>query len=473
MAVVTPGDQAPSVEVRRVPRKLGLGALVFIMFFTVSGGAYGLEDTIGESGAGMGLLLILVTPIIWAIPSAMMVAELSTAMPVEGGYYRWVKTALGPFWGFQEGWWSWITSWVDMAIYPVLFVEYAAYFWPDTFGGEGSGLARWLLGMGVIWVFTLLNIRGAKIIGDTSTIFGIIVISPFVLLTIFGLFDINFNPAEPFTNPGQSFTSAFAVGLFVVMWNYLGWDGVSTVAGEMKDPRRDYPRMLLITVPLITLVYFLPTLAGLMAVGTSEVEWTAGAFTTIAELVAGKWLGFWLAAAALVASAGLFSSLLLSISRVPFVMGEDGYLPKGLMRLHPRFGTPWVSLVVSSLIYSVFILGPFQSLVVVDVTIYAAALLLQFAALIALRIKHPNMRRPYRVPGGWLGIFVITLFPILVIGLAVYFQAYYEGWQGSIGLALLALATGPILYPIGKVLRGRRGIEDDDELPFELEEAVE
>lgn len=442
------------------------------MFFTVSGGAYGLEDTIGESGAGMGLLLILLTPIIWAVPSALMVAELSTAMPVQGGYYKWVKAALGPFWGFQEGWWSWVTSWVDMAIYPVLFVDYAAYFWPDTFGPEAGGITRWLLGAVVIWVFTVLNIRGSKLVGDSSKFFAFVVISPFVLVTIFGLLDIKFDPFEPFTNPGQGFTSAFAVGLFVVMWNYLGWDGVSTVAGEMRDPRRDYPRMLLITVPLITLVYFLPTLAGLLSVGTADVEWTAGAFTQIAELVAGPWLGMWLAIAALVAAAGLFSSLLLSISRVPFVMAEDGYLPKGLMRLHSRHGTPWVSLVISSLIYSVFILGPFQSLVVVDVTIYAAALLLEFAALIALRIKYPNMRRPYRVPGGWPGIIIVTALPVAVIGTAVYFQAYYEGWVGSIGLALVALATGPILYPIARALRKRKGISDEDEQIFELEEST-
>jgi amino acid transporter len=232
------------------------------------------------------------------------------------------------------------------------------------------------------------------------------------------------------------------------MWNYLGWDGVSTVAGEMRNPMRDYPRMLAITVPLITLVYLLPTLTGLGAVGTQQVEWTAGAFTKIAELTAGPWLGTFLAAAALVAAAGLFSSLLLSISRVPFVMAEDGYLPAGLMRIHPRFGTPWVSLVVSSAIYSVFILGPFQSLVVVDVTIYAAALLLQFVALIVLRIREPDRPRPYRIPGGWPAIVVITALPTIVIALAVYYQAYYEGWQGSIGLAVLALASGPVLFPI-------------------------
>ena len=451
----------PQVEVRHVPRTLGLGSLVFIMFFTVSGGAYGLEDTIGESGAGMGLLLILVTPIIWSLPAALMVAELATAMPVEGGYYYWVKRALGPFWGFQEGWWSWITSWVDMAIYPVLFVEYAAYFWPDTFGADASGLNRWLLGMAVIWTFTFLNIRGSQVIGDTSKIFGVIVLAPFVLLVVFAIFDWNFNPTEPFVNPGQGVTSAFGVGLFVVMWNYLGWDGVSTIAGEMINPRRDYPRMLMISVPLITACYFLPTFFGLASVGTEQVEWTAGAFTQIAEDVGGSWLGSFMAIAALVAAAGLFSSLLLSISRVPFVMGEDGYLPKVLMKLHPKYGTPWVSLVGSSAIYSVFILGPFQSLVVVDVTIYAAALLLQFAALIALRIKEPEMERPFRIKGGWWGILLITALPLGVIVLAVYYQAYYEGWKGSIGLAALALMTGPVLYPFMKLLRRRRGFADD------------
>ena len=102
--------------------------------------------------------------------------------------------------------------------------------------------------------------------------------------------------------------------------------------------------------------------------------------------------------APLVSAAGLFSALLLSVTRVPFVMGEDGYLPKVLFKVHRKYGTPWVALVVSSAIYSVFILGPFQSLVVVDVTMYAAALLLEFVALVVLRIKEPDMERPYKIP---------------------------------------------------------------------------
>ena len=180
-ADVGPGPPRP--EVRVVPRTLTLGALVFIMFFTVSGGAYGLEDVIGSSAAGMGLILIILTPIIWSVPSALMVAELATAMPVQGGYYYWVKKAMGPFWGFQEGWWSWLTTFVDMAIYPVLFVDYSAYYF-DIFAE--NAVARWLLGASVIWFFTLLNIRGSKLIGDSSKLFGFIVLAPFAIMTIRG-----------------------------------------------------------------------------------------------------------------------------------------------------------------------------------------------------------------------------------------------------------------------------------------------
>ena len=442
------------VDVAVVKRALGLGALVFIMFFTVSGGAYGLEDVVGSSGAGMALVLILLTPLFWSLPTALMVAELATAMPVEGGFYIWVKRAMGPFWGFQEGWWSWLCTWVDMAIYPVLFVDYSASYFPHLFAD--NGLYRWLLGLAVIWVFTYLNIRGAKVIGDSSILFGVIVLAPFAIMTVMGLFQWHYNPTQPFILDGQSFGQSLNLGLFVVMWNYMGWDGLSTIAGEMKHPRRDYPKTLLITLPMITACYFLPVVVGLAVVGTKHVDWTAGAWNTIAKDIGGPWLGALMAFGALVAAAGLFSALLLSVTRVPFVMGEDGYLPKVLFKIHPKYGTPWVALVVSSAIYSVFILGPFQSLVVVDVIVYAGALLLEFAALVILRRKEPNMERPYKIPGGWPVIALVVFFPVAIVLLAVYDQIMCAGFMSTIGLSLIALATGPILYPIARHFRNKR-----------------
>ena len=210
---------APRIEVREVTRKLGLAGIVGIIFFSVSGGPYGLEDTIGESGAGIGLLLILITPLIWSLPTSLMVAEMATMMPVQGGYYQWVKTGLGEFWGFCEGWWSWVVSWVDLAIYPVLFVDYASYFFPEL--GTNAWL-RWSVCVVVIWGLALVNVRGASVVGDSSKIFLIVVIAPFLIVTIIGLLKMKYSPFDPVHPPGVGIGPAFGAGLFVIMWNYMG-----------------------------------------------------------------------------------------------------------------------------------------------------------------------------------------------------------------------------------------------------------
>ena len=138
--------------------------------------------------------------------------------------------------------------------------------------------------------------------------------------------------------------------------------------------------------------------------------------------------------------------------------------------MHPKYGTPWVALVVSSAIYSVFILGPFQSLVVVDVTIYSAALILEFAALVILRIKAPNMKRPYKIPGGWPVIVLVCVSPLAFIVLAVFDQVADSGILAAVGLAILFLATGPILYPFARYFKKKRGEEEYD-VEVEVDEA--
>lgn len=448
-------EPAARVEVRVVDRKLGLAAIVGLIFFSVSGGPYGLEDTIGEAGAGMGILLILVTPIVWSLPTSLMVAELSTMMPVQGGYYQWVKKALGPFWGFQEGWWSWVVSWVDLAIYPVLFVDFASYFFPIL---QENGWVRWLVCLFFIWSLALVNMRGSDVVGDSSKLFLVIVLAPFVLLFVVGLFKMDRNPFQPFVFEGTGFGTAFGSGLFVIMWNYMGWDGLSTVAGEIRNPRRDYPRALAITIPLITAIYLLPTLVALAVVGPDEVEWTAGAYNLVADAAVGRWLGVMMSITALVSAIGLFSAWMLSYSRIPFALASDGWLPASLTRLSPR-GTPVATIVVAGIICSAAAAGPFQALVAIDVTVYACALMLEFAALLALRRRHPDANRPFRVPGGWAGVVLITVLPAAVTAIAVYYQVLDVGPVQGLGWAAVALATGPVAYIVLRPGKRRRGVD--------------
>jgi amino acid transporter len=446
----------PSVDVRTITRKMGLGAVIGIIFFSVSGGPYGLEDTIGESGAGLGLLLIIVTPIIWSLPTALMVAELATMMPVQGGYYQWVKTALGPFWGFMVAWWAWVASWVDLAIYPVLFVDFSAYFVPEL--GENAWL-RWVVCLVVIWGLAGVNMLGSSVVGDSSKVFLVIVLAPFALVTVIGLFKLTQNPLVPFTPDGASIGPAAGAGLFVIMWNYMGWDGLSTVAGEIDEPRKNYPKALAISIPLITLIYLLPTLVSLSVVGSEDVEWTAGAYNVVAEAVAGRWLGVLMTIGALVSAVGLFSAWLLSYSRLPFALSDDGYLPKGLSRLHPTRGTPINSIVMASIICSVAVVGPFQTLVAIDVAVYACALMLEFIALAVLRKRHPDLARPFKVPGGWFGVGLMILLPLLVVITAIYYQVLDVGAVQGLAWAGIALATGPIAYVVLRPGKIRRGID--------------
>src|ERR1041384_202951 len=143
-------------------------SLVFILFFCTSGGPYTTETLVHDVGPGLGLLILLIVPIVWSIPEVLIVGELASMLPEEGGYYRWVDRAFGRFWAFQNGWLTWMYSLVDMAIYPVLFNQYFKYFAPSI--GERF---EWMVSLVVIWGATAINLRGAVRVGRASVLAGV------------------------------------------------------------------------------------------------------------------------------------------------------------------------------------------------------------------------------------------------------------------------------------------------------------
>jgi amino acid transporter len=456
MAVDTATPGKPVVDVRVVTRKLGLGAVLGIIFFSVSGGPYGLEDVVGSSGAGMALVLIVITPIIYSLPISLMVAELATMMPVSGGYYQWVKEGLGPFWGFQAGWWAWVASWFDLAIYPVLFVEFTAYFIPSL---AENTTAKWLLGVAFIWLFAGMNMLGSSVVGDSAKLFLVIVLAPFVLIVLIGVFKMELSPVKPFSAEGVSWPNAFGAGLFVIMWNYAGWDGLSTVAGDIDNPRKNYPKALAIMIPLITLCYLIPTVVSLAVVGTADVEWTAGAFTLVAEEVGGRWLGLFLSGAAIVSAIGLFSAWLLSYSRIPFALASDGFLPKSLSKVHRTRNTPIRTIVIAAIICSAVIRLPFEELASLSVLVGGCVLILEFITLIVMRRRHPELARPFKVPGGELVPYVLLIVPTLVIATAVYFTVQDVGFVAGVGYAVGGLLSGVVAYFVLLPFKKSSGID--------------
>lgn len=431
-------------------RSLTTLTLVFVMFFNVSGGAFTTESLIVTAGPGLGLLILLFVPLFWSVPEALIVAELASMLPEEGGYYRWVYRAFGPFWAFQNGWWTWMYSLVDMAIYPVLFNQYLSFFFPAL-----SGMTQWLIALAVIWTATAINLRGAGRVGRVSLTAGIFILLTFSALSLAAIPRITHVPWEPFAAPNATGIGGLGVGLSIALWNYIGWDNASTVQGEVVDATRSYPRALALTLTLVVLAYLVPLSATL---GASDwTQWKEGGWAEIAVMSAGRFggiLAILVAVAGIVSALSLFNALLLSYSRIPFAMAGDGLLPSFLGRADAR-GTPRAAVLISAVCYSVFAALSFVHLVVADVLLYSMALFLEFGALIALRIKEPQLRGAFRLPVNTAGVCALAAVPvaILVLVTVLSFQEGEYGFPALVG-AGIAAGLGPVVYALS--VRPRR-----------------
>ena len=422
---VTRANQHPSYALRR---GLNLPGLIALTFFCVAGGAYGLEDAIGAGGPFVVLLGIIILPWLWSLPTALMTAELSTAMPEDGGYVVWVERAFGRFWGFQEGWLSWLCSFADNALYPVMFVDYLAYL-----RGDLSPMERWLTGTTLIGVITWLNIRGIRLVGLSSIIFSFVVLAPFAVMVALGA------PQVQVWNWFKSTDGIdWALLSSVLLWNTSGWDNAGCCAAEVANPNRAYPRAMIFTVLLVTAAYLFPIAVG-VGVDANWTAWKEGYFPKVAAQIGGPWLGSWLTIVGLVGAAGLFNALLCTSARVPFAMAERSMLPQPLRRLHARYGTPWAAILFNSIGVSLLIPFSFQELIEVDMFLYAAALILEFAALIWLRIRAAELPRPFRVPFGTAGVIAISIPPIVLClaSIALSNEATRYVSLGGIALGLL------------------------------------
>jgi len=427
---------------QKLSRGVGTFSLVFILFFCTSGGPYTTETLIHSVGPGLGLLILLLVPLVWSLPEVLIVGELASMLPEEGGYYRWVDRAFGRFWAFQNGWLTWMYSLVDMAIYPVLFNQYLRYFIP----GLNTQL-EWLIALGVIWVPTWINLRGSIRVGRVSIVAGLFVMLGFLTLSLASAPRISHIPWQPFASEEARGFGGLALAISIALWNYIGWDNPSTVQGEVKDASRSYPRALAFALPLVILGYFIPLLTTLGA--TEWTSWTEGGWPQIAVAAAGKagpWIAAWIALGGMISALALFNALLLSYSRIPFVLAFDGLLPSSLAKLDQR-ETPRTAVIVSAICYSIFVLVPFGKLVIADVLLYSLALFLEFAALVQLRKTEPALRGAFRIPLGRGGVILLATLPMGVLAgvVAISFRDGEYGLPAVIGAAV-AIVAGPVIY---------------------------
>lgn len=423
-------------------KKLKTIQLVAIIFLTVSGGPYGLEPLLEYAGTHGALLLLLVTPILWDFPSIAMILELNSMMPVEGGYYQWVKRALGLRFAWYEGWWTWLYSFVDLAIYPVLFVEYFAFFFPEITSYKTP------ICLAIIWLSGWVNIRGIVSVGKISMVLAVVVLIPFIFL--FGSALINIKSGFHFPTPSFKHTnfSSISLALYTIMWNFIGWDNITTYAGEVQKPIRSYLVSIGGAFILTVSIYFIAVFIAIQS-GIDVHVLTEKGYPALGELIAGKWLGALIAVGGMASALGLYGAVLLSVSRIPKEMAEDNLLPRFLHKLHPTFQTPYVSIITCSSVVSFMILWKFADLLVIDITIYGAGLFLEFISLIVFRIKLPNETRPFKIPLNVFGLCIMVLFPLTVYVVALV--GAFSG--GAIQLwpaifAVIALFSAEVIWQV-------------------------
>lgn len=420
--------------------KATLFALIPIVFFSVSGGPYGLEEIVSSVGPVITLLLILILPIIWTIPETLIVSELSSTYPVEGGYYRWVQMSLGHFWGFMEGWWSILYTLVDLSLYPILFSLYLKFIFPDL-----DFWAIYVLQLFMIWSCALINILGIRVVGNVLMLFQSFILISFAFFVYWGLEHVSFDFARVINTKTDFNFNNLVFGLSLAFWNFIGWDNGSTVLHEVDNPKLNYHKALFISIPIIVLFYFFPTLVGI-CIHTDWQNWKFGEFSFIANTMNKPLLAMLIAFGGMITCLGLFNSLLLSSTRIFSAMAEDKLLPSFFKVVHNEFNTPYLGIVFVACIYSFLVLVSFQHLIVYDVFLYLIAILLEAISLVILRKKNPNSITNFKIPFGNLGMyFIVGLASCIILFMVVINLFYINGsFIGKLTSIFLLLSGIPV-----------------------------
>ncbi|KAG5509367.1 hypothetical protein JKF63_06677 [Porcisia hertigi] len=371
-------------------------ALFGIMFANCVGGGYGFEDGVGSAGPLITLIVCAILPWLWAFPTGLAVAELSTAVPSNSGVLMWTNAAFPPFISFMCILATIFITFIGNATYPSLTSEYAQQL------ADLKAAPVAFVKIGVVTLCCILNCVGVEIVGSSSVILCAITILPFTLLTVIQLFSKGFNRAVLHVDLKRVRWADF---FSIISWNYANIENAGAVVEEVANPRRAFPKAMVLLMLSTYVGYVMPMLAGVSAMGPDQdySQWQAGHWPEVAKVVAGDWLKYMLFSGALLSGVGFTLTSMCCTSRLLAGMGTMQMFPKKVSRVigyyHPRLGTPIPAILINSCVTLVFsVTMDFTSVVSLCQSIYCLRVLLIYASLIKLRIDYPNLPRPFALP---------------------------------------------------------------------------
>jgi amino acid transporter len=421
--------------------------------------------------------LWLLAALLFFFPTALVLVELSTRFPTEGGLYTWTKEAFGDFHGFVAGWCYWIYTFF---YFPGLLLASVAM---STFIGGPSfewlnhdkryliGASLFLLGVALV-----LNIIGLNIGKWLQNAGGVGTYIPLLILVFLGgVAWMKMGPATPISR-----SAALPVWNWdtVNFWSqiafaFTGLELICTMSEEVRDPRRTFPRAILVSGLLIVVIYIVGTVAVLGLLTPEQVDPRSGVFQATSRgsaLLGVTWLGVVAALLVTAGNAGGVGSTVAGIARVPMVAGIDRYLPEAFGDIHPRWRTPWIAMLVQAGISALILVAAqasdtvqsaYQILVDAAIILYFIPFLYMYAAAIRLAYR-PDRGKDERValvPGGRLGVWIAAGTAFAVTALSIVVSVVPPAEAGSVVLFELKLVGGTLVsIAIGLVLywRGAR-----------------
>jgi amino acid transporter len=443
------------------PNKLNSIMLATIVFYSVSGGPFGIEESIRSGGNFYTLLGFLILPFVWSIPEAIMTTELGAAFVDASGGVAWVEAAFGYGAGWMVGYLGWVAGATDNAIYPVLFLDYVLQGLLS-----GSDIAslhpfiRFLVLSGTSILLSYINWLGLPIVGRMSVVICCIAMSPFVLLTLIGSFSVDPSrwlerPEDDIlshTDDAASVAGGFFPNFMVAgvlwrpflnnsFWNLNSFDSAASFSEDVDDPGRAFPKAMKWAVLMVFTGYLFPLLVALGASDAKQSDWVDGYLATAASEIVGPWLGGWTVFAAGISNIALYQAELSTEAYQLMGMAERGYVPS-LFAHRSRHGTPTYGIILGTIVIIVLVtMSDLAHLIELLNFNYAIALLMEYVAFVKLRMTHPDLHRPWRLPFNTVGCVLLFIPPFVCTTFLLMLSTYQ-----TFIFSLVVIAIGMLLY---------------------------
>lgn len=430
--------------------KLSTLGLAVMVFYSVSGGPFGVETSVRSAGNFFTLLGFTVFPFVWSVQEAMMTAELGSTFPEASGGVAWVEEAFGPAAAWMSGYLGWMAGATDNAIYPVLFLDYLLQV-VKTDQEDLHPFLRFLALSGTAVLLAYINWLGLSVAANMSIVICAIAMSPFLILTLVGAFQVD--PQRWLELPDHNTTaiqeivdddgtgilpSPVLFGIFLrpwlnsLFWNLNSFDAAASFAEDIDDPGRVLPKAMGLALLMVVFGYLGPLLIALGASTAPQEAWVDGYLAKAASEIVGPWLGAWTVLAAGISNIALFQAELSADAFQLMGMADRGHVPKIFGR-RSRHGTPTYGILLGTVIIVALTVTSFDQLIEMLNFNYSISLLMEYFAFIKLRISKPDLHRPFRVPLSTFGC-IAAVTPTIFFTCLILVLADLKTYLFSIGV---------------------------------------